>query len=175
MRISDWSSDVCSSDLRRDGRRHDPDGALADRRRGLARADGGDGDRRPHPVDDADAAHRSRILQPRFGLRAKNRPTPSTLVYDRRRQFRSAPGGRHRLTLADPPRRAGSEKGARKMVEFERERILPYTPAHTSAVLADFENHRVWNPYVRIKAFQIRSEERRVGKECVNTCRSRWS
>src|SRR3546814_9802306 len=38
---------------------------------------------------------------------------------------------------------------------FERERILPYTPAQIWAVLADFENHRVWNPYVRIKAFQI--------------------
>src|SRR3546814_5182150 len=87
----------------------------------------------------------------RFGLRAKNRPTPSTLVYDRRRPFRSAPGGRHRLTLADPPRRAGSEKGVRKMVEFERERILPYTPAQIWAVLADFENHRVWTPDVRIK------------------------
>src|SRR3546814_14825192 len=24
-------------------------------------------------------------------------------------------------------------------------------------------------------AFQVRSEERRVGKECVSTCRSRWS
>lgn len=40
------------------------------------------------------------------------------------------------------------------MVEFERERILPYTPAQIWAVLADFENHRVWNPYVRLKAFQ---------------------
>src|SRR3546814_19470110 len=101
------------------------------------------------------AAPHSRILPPCFWLRAKNRPTPSTLVYDRRLPFRSAPGGRHRLTLADPPRRAGSEKGVRKMVEFERERILPYTPAQIWAVLADFENHRVWNPYVRIKAFQI--------------------
>src|SRR3546814_13489978 len=26
-----------------------------------------------------------------------------------------------------------------------------------------------------ISAFQSRSEERRVGKECVSTCRSRWS
>src|SRR3546814_12028709 len=26
-----------------------------------------------------------------------------------------------------------------------------------------------------ITAWQIRSEERRVGKECVSTCRSRWS
>ena len=24
-------------------------------------------------------------------------------------------------------------------------------------------------------SFQLRSEERRVGKECVSTCRSRWS
>src|SRR3546814_15506939 len=29
--------------------------------------------------------------------------------------------------------------------------------------------------YERIKADLIRSEERRVGKECVSTCRSRWS
>src|SRR3546814_11426664 len=27
----------------------------------------------------------------------------------------------------------------------------------------------------RIWSFQRRSEERRVGKECVSTCRSRWS
>src|SRR3546814_12087507 len=27
----------------------------------------------------------------------------------------------------------------------------------------------------RIARFEIRSEERRVGKECVSTCRSRWS
>src|SRR3546814_17231964 len=29
--------------------------------------------------------------------------------------------------------------------------------------------------YLRDKTFQERSEERRVGKECVSTCRSRWS
>lgn len=40
------------------------------------------------------------------------------------------------------------------MVDFERERFIPYTQAQIWAVLADFENHRVWNPYVRIKAFQ---------------------
>src|SRR3546814_16631871 len=27
----------------------------------------------------------------------------------------------------------------------------------------------------KLKAPQLRSEERRVGKECVSTCRSRWS
>src|SRR3546814_6356062 len=33
--------------------------------------------------------------------------------------------------------------------------------------------HRSWND-VR-SGTEIRSEERRVGKECVSTCRSRWS
>src|SRR3546814_15200919 len=28
---------------------------------------------------------------------------------------------------------------------------------------------------VNIPSYQVRSEERRVGKECVSTCRSRWS
>src|SRR3546814_10639020 len=28
---------------------------------------------------------------------------------------------------------------------------------------------------VRIAEYEVRSEERRVGKECVSTCRSRWS
>src|SRR3546814_18018457 len=28
---------------------------------------------------------------------------------------------------------------------------------------------------LRVKGFAARSEERRVGKECVSTCRSRWS
>src|SRR3546814_13930197 len=27
----------------------------------------------------------------------------------------------------------------------------------------------------KARAFRVRSEERRVGKECVSTCRSRWS
>src|SRR3546814_18812457 len=29
--------------------------------------------------------------------------------------------------------------------------------------------------YSRVLRFPLRSEERRVGKECVSTCRSRWS
>src|SRR3546814_19131895 len=34
-----------------------------------------------------------------------------------------------------------------------------------------------FHPFLRVirQADQIRSEERRVGKECVSTCRSRWS
>ncbi len=37
------------------------------------------------------------------------------------------------------------------MMEFEREHDLPYSPEQIWAVLGDFENHRIWNPYVRIE------------------------
>src|SRR3546814_2625797 len=29
--------------------------------------------------------------------------------------------------------------------------LLPYSPEQIWAVLGDFENHRIWNPYVRIE------------------------
>src|SRR3546814_12380430 len=32
-----------------------------------------------------------------------------------------------------------------------------------------------WNHSLKVEAIHGRSEERRVGKECVSTCRSRWS
>src|SRR3546814_4738718 len=35
--------------------------------------------------------------------------------------------------------------------------------------------HRVISPKSGEARYSIRSEERRVGKECVSTCRSRWS
>src|SRR3546814_7311018 len=91
MRISDWSSDVCSSDLQH--RRH------------LQRDE-------EHPGPDA-------------ASRAAGRPRAGRL---RRRAFLPGPGG-----------------GASLSVEI------------TPALIAE------------------RSEERRVGKECVSTCRSRWS
>src|SRR3546814_21146701 len=92
MRISDWSSDVCSSDL----------AALrADRRRRRARTD------------------------------------------DRRQPRRSA----------QPPRRRRAALPARRVRAVESR--------------ADAERCRFLTSQ--------RSEERRVGKECVSTCRSRWS
>src|SRR3546814_16601638 len=36
-------------------------------------------------------------------------------------------------------------------------------------------SRRSIGPFVRRKVRSIRSEERRVGKECVSTCRYRWS
>src|SRR3546814_4643929 len=39
----------------------------------------------------------------------------------------------------------------------------------------DFEEHVDQRFTVRRGRMKLRSEERRVGKECVSTCRSRWS
>src|SRR3546814_17930333 len=98
MRISDWSSDVCSSDL--------PTIRMIDAQTGQADAD----------VRMADAGRRSD-----FGV---------NVAYQRR----------------DP-------------------RFGDYISAGVTVSLPFFTRNRQ----------NARSEERRVGKECVSTCRSRWS
>src|SRR3546814_16954571 len=56
---------------------------------------------------------------------------------------------------------AGLVAGGRDFacIQFEN------TPAQTGKLVLDLES---------TNRFAIRSEERRVGKECVSTCRSRW-
>src|SRR3546814_16461461 len=46
----------------------------------------------------------------------------------------------------------------------------PATPAHVRKVLAHFHAR-----HIAIGHTLVRSAERRVGKECVSTCRTRWS
>src|SRR3546814_18345093 len=94
MRISDWSSDVCSSDL-----------CDRLRRQGIAAT---------------------------VGYFQGDRDTPDTIVQSYRALL--ATGACSYLSVKAPP--------------------LDFNPGHLRAV---------------------RSEERRVGKECVRTCRSRWS
>src|SRR3546814_18280696 len=125
MRISDWSSDVCSSDL---------------------------------------IAHR-RIK--RVGAKL---PTD-----------RTSPG---RTRLRGPPprsvRRAQDHRRAQKGNERDARSLLRSTggdggrPAHAasaSEVKINLLHRSIAAPDFRA----LRSEERRVGKECVSTCRSRWS
>src|SRR3546814_15565311 len=58
---------------------------------------------------------------------------------------------------------------------------LPYRGRHFAAALdgahkrADADGQRDGGHRVLLAPVAIRSEERRVGKECVSTCRSRWS
>src|SRR3546814_12336868 len=111
MRISDWSSDVCSSDLAAVAR------ALQELR-DILREPRNDADMRLLHIDEQ---------RPRPGIAA---------VGDRRI------GRRHALY---------------------RHRLDP--------VLVGVEVREA----EAAEAGRIRSEERRVGKECVSTCRSRWS
>src|SRR3546814_16169108 len=55
--------------------------------------------------------------------------------------------------------------------------IPPIDPSlrHPRIEVRCFEQESVWTQRNRLKAAISRSEERRVGKECVSTCRSRWS
>src|SRR3546814_3495908 len=103
MRISDWSSDVCSSDLI-------PDGVLSTRAVVAGSVD---------PV---------------------KRPGDFLLDYER--------GG---VALNDPSQGLLAQ-------------------LWTLKVERNTTDNSVWNVTV-----SSRSEERRVGKECVSTCRSRWS
>src|SRR3546814_12773705 len=115
MRISDWSSDVCSSDLK-------------------------------DSVAYADAGYTG----------ADQRVPRKTLRWEiarRRGQIQKLPEGRQK-------RRIHAAELAALLVERSR------ADAMFAAQLRD-----------RRAGFCLlqRSEERRVGKECVSTCRSRWS
>src|SRR3546814_12341128 len=116
MRISDWSSDVCSSDL------YDPIQTAV-----RLQSNGGSlWHRSCSPSPDC----------PKPWPCGAHAPTPCSLQCP----AAPAPAG-PRLTALDQPAFSGPD------------RICPSLR----------------------KDFQLRSEERRVGKECVSTCRFRWS
>src|SRR3546814_16151324 len=110
MRISDWSSDVCSSDLQPQPDQRDSAGQQQQPAEPTAPKAGVDG------VDPVDQLARRRLLAGDIGR----------------------------------------EQGAVIAVEI----ILGGSVGTDAAVAVEVDG---------------RSEERRVGKECVSTCRSRWS
>src|SRR3546814_3733227 len=61
-------------------------------------------------------------------------------------------------------------------VHADRGRLLVTAGAHLreAAVVAQLPGHQAALQAV-VAGLEGRSEERRVGKECVSTCRSRWS
>src|SRR3546814_11259806 len=123
MRISDWSPDVCSSDLLPDDRR---------RRRRLA-------DGHSRLVDELP-------FQSAAGQQFLQRLAPILAARNRRRAHAAYQIGRiddlHLALRGELVERIG-QTASRNAVTLRR--------------------------------FVARSEERRVGKECVSTCRSRWS
>src|SRR3546814_14786554 len=114
MRISDWSSDVCSSDL-------------------IGMAPGGAGDQQEG----------------------------AALLAAFERGFRrAAPGGGEIGEIIQRRRIAGGLPGGLQQHGID----MPGTQSSSTTIARKSCNWPL-----------ARSEERRVGKECVSTCRSRWS
>src|SRR3546814_14995153 len=124
MRISDWSSDVCSSDL------------WVSYRAG------------PHSTSDDPSKYRPADDWARF---------PLGDPIDRLK--------RHLIGIG-----AWSEdEHQHTQKEYEAEVIAAQKKAESHGTLATGQTSSV------ATMFEDRSEERRVGKECVSTCRTRWS
>src|SRR3546814_12133424 len=131
MRCSDWSSDVCSSDLAFQ--------AAVSRASGIELALDGDLLRPGASLDDPGATERA--------VRAL------------------------RLDMGDAAIRRALEKG--DAAEFEDTDL--YARVFALAEAAEGKPlPRAVLPGIRLESPK-RSEERRAGKECVSTCRSRWS
>src|SRR3546814_14786968 len=80
------------------------------------------------------------------------------------------------MSTVRPPRRRGRTWAQRIVLVLGVAVVLTCT---ASAVAAAYFGFR-WSQIDRVDGIDIaaaaaRSEERRVGKECVSTCRSRWS
>src|SRR3546814_14489221 len=116
VRISDWRSDVCSSDLGRVGQSQIP---LVGQRLGGANLQL--------------AGLRQAVIGQGCLAQVLRHPVP------------------HRSSSCPSP---GAGNGSRLRPEDDRRRAAAQVPKQMKG---------------------IRSEERRVGKECVSTCRSRWS
>src|SRR3546814_17143081 len=123
MRISDWSSDVCSSD-----RLALKSANLAGNERGVARGSG--------LIHDAVKAMTGGVTET---------------------EVRSA---RHKLGVRPVFKRIDT-----CAAEFE---------ARTPYMYSTYEAPSFGEPENEAQPSDRRSEERRVGKECVSTCRSRW-
>src|SRR3546814_15106476 len=122
MRISDWSSDVCSSDLR------DPASQI-----GLAAQD-----------TQSDTQRTLLSIGRRFEL-----------VQDTLTAERTAYSADDKIS--EVPTRAAKRY------------------AISNGIAAQIGDTRRYNASLIAGWSRDRSEERRVGKECVSTCRSRWS
>src|SRR3546814_17812330 len=147
MRSSDWSSDVCSSDL------------SVSRHLGFAR-------RRAHRSP-AMTITISACIAGNLSSRARPRAISRWLLAIAALVFLMVViGGITRLT----------ESGL-SMVRWEPvSGVVP--PLNDAEWQAEFEAYKAYPEYRKVNRgmslAEFRSEERRVGKECVSTCRSRW-
>src|SRR3546814_16460794 len=98
-----------------------------------------------------------------------------------RRVWRPLRGGSSRRAGAFDGRHGGSAKAVRRLRRSEAMRAQSTSPSRSCR--PELRQCRFTQPLtalflaVRFEVEHriVRSEERRVGKECVSTCRSRWS
>src|SRR3546814_9228009 len=81
------------------------------------------------------------------------------------------PGAPHIFATGDTAKAATDDKGNFSLMSCQHARRLGAFAGHNAA--ADLLGEPTL-PYDQ-PSYVVRSEERRVGKECVSTCRSRWS
>src|SRR3546814_12658677 len=97
-------------------------------------------------------------------------PTPGQMVGEPAAKRSSDDGTKHRTHAPDRHCRAMTFR----RVDIEQDRLTHRNQGSTENALQQAEDHQLAK--VRSDPTQPRrSEERRVGKECVSTCRSRWS
>src|SRR3546814_14157491 len=133
MRISDWSSDVCSSDL----------GWLVLRAAGIL------------------AHHQDRPL----AGDAAGRPGPDDQLV----------GAAILLGEADMKHPVIIAAGALALGAASIPSLSVLSPLEAQPAAARTEATRTATFVIQNMTCALRSEERRVGKKCVSTCRSRWS
>src|SRR3546814_7600729 len=171
MRISDWSSDVCSSDLRRTRQRRTS--ATKQARVGpRRRAWGEEAPSRQHRQRAVD------ILQP---LRL-----PVEAAVDPPRQCGPVARLAQRVEFAPPPEPQRHKHrsillfGKLGMVDEIKAKVAAHIGIIGPASDLDQPAPAVEEAVARLAVTEIgtpliRSDERRVGKACVSTCRSRWA
>src|SRR3546814_8611808 len=152
MRISDWSSDVCSSDL------------VA----GITHAHVGGFPGAAPPVPKKEASPRPQRIATARGLASTRRPLLSAPCLS---GGQPAPRCRTHRSLDRPAHHILQSRHLTNPATLPHEFCNRRAPLRLAIFVGSL------SPFFRSPraASRGRSEERRVGKECVSTCRSRWS
>src|SRR3546814_399245 len=164
MRISDWSSDVCSSDLIRD-------------RQLYVAFDVG------QSYPQREALHDLLLSIDNCGVMASGSEESAEHIFAQNvdtwvKWIEAGKLGRAIQAVDALPPKMDRHKAALRIQLMGRAGLAGNA---LPLIREELATDKSLDPHIRVKLARIaqqasaRSEERRVGKECVSTCRSRWS